>query len=227
MIIARDVCKSYKTAVLSSASSEFPAGQVTFLMGANGAGKTTFFKCLLDLEKCRGTFDFDGLTFAQVRNQVFAVFDDAPLYPRLNGYANVEMLLNSRISKNDLNDAWKLGTKRSSVDLLKKPVRTYSSGQRKRLQLAAAILCRPRYLILDEVASGLDLETMDAAIRMIRSLKSESVIIASGHQFDFYARVVDRVVLLRNGHMEDIEGDGDRNASQLERIYRAHAAQVD
>lgn len=224
MISAKDIGKSYGTPVLTMASCVFRSDQVTFLMGANGAGKTTFFKCLLELEKHDGSFDFDGQPHAMVRQEVFTAFDDSPLYPRLNGYANVELLLGGRIARRDVDDAWKLGDLRASVALLRKPVRAYSNGQRKRLYLAAAVLSRPKYLILDEVASGLDLETMDAAVRAINLLRPGAVIIASGHQFDFYTRIVDRVVLLDNGHIKEVDWHGDLGASGLERIYRTHTA---
>lgn len=226
MIVGRKISKSYKTPVLKSVDLSCQTGMATFLMGGNGAGKTTLFKCLLGLEPFQGSFSFDGLPIAQMREKVFAIFDDDPLYPSLNGYCNVEMLLNSRIRNDVVEAAWRFGARQSSVDLLKRPVRTYSSGQRKRLQLSAAIICKPTYLILDEVASGLDVETMDAAIRMILALKSEATIIASGHQFDFYARFIDRQVMLKDGRLIEIEGDEEIDAEFLERTYRSYNLQT-
>lgn len=223
MITAKAITKEYRTPILTSAEADFPLGEVTFLMGANGSGKTTFFKCLLGLESYSGSFSFDGQQFSTIQNEVFSIFDDTPLYPNLDGYANVEMLTNQRMSKDALADAWQLGLGWPGPEILKRPAKTYSSGQRKRLMLAAAVLCNPRYIILDEVASGLDLESMDAAVTMIQKLKPSSVIIASGHQFDFYSRIVDRVVVLRAGILKEIEEYDSGDASALERIYRSNA----
>ncbi len=222
MITANAITKAYRRPVLQDVTVAFPSGQVTFLMGANGAGKTTFFKCLLGLESHGGVFEFDGRRLADVRHQVLVAFDDSPVYPRLDGYANASLLLQRAVSRTELDAAWRLGDRRAPVDLLRRPVRTYSNGQRKRLYLAMAALAQPRYMVLDEVASGLDLETMDAAVRAVRSLAPRSTIIASGHQFDFYSRIVDRVVLLAGGTMEEVTIDGDITLERLERLYRAH-----
>jgi ABC-2 type transport system ATP-binding protein len=218
LITVESVSKSYHKPVLVKASHEFASGAVTFLMGANGGGKTTLFKCMLGLESYSGTVLFDGLPLQEVRDSVVPVFDDAPFYPHLSGKRNLELLLGRSLSALDVREAWTLG---GDVDpsLLVKPVRGYSSGQRKRLAVSLALLSEARYLVMDEVASGLDLPTMDAVVATIKKLTPRATVVVSGHQFDFYSRIVDHVVALRGGALETVE-ISDRSAGSLESTYR-------
>lgn len=215
MISVDGISKTYATSLLRDARYAFPSSSVTLLMGANGTGKTTLLKCILGLEDYRGTIEFDGQPLSAVRSQIIAVFDDTPFYTHLNGRRNLELLLERGVGMDEAAAAF--GGPRS-VPLLRQRVATYSSGQRKRLGLAYARLARPRYLLLDEVANGLDFESMLEVAEVIRELAADTTVLLTGHQFDFYARVIDRVVVLRHGKLEAVELDEFCSAS-LESVY--------
>lgn len=219
MITVRSVAKRYDRVVLDGVDCHFPERNVTFLMGGNGAGKTTLFKCLLGLEACEGEVRFDGRPVEQVRGELAALFEDTPFYDRLSGWRNLQLLADGpRFSRQEVDRL--LGV--PFEPLLDRPVRTYSSGQRKRLAMAMVQLMRPRYVLLDEVASGLDVPAMDMVTGTIRHLARSATVIATGHQFDFYAPLIDRVLVLDGGRIEEVTWHGG-NGEQLEAVYRRYA----
>lgn len=222
MISIEAVSKSYRAPVLIEATHTFPSGSVSFVMGPNGAGKTTLFKCLLGLERYSGSILFDGRPSEAVRHDIIPVLDDAPFYPHLSGRRNLDLLLGRRVERREADHAWGLG---GHVDarLLDRRVKGYSSGERKRLAVSLALVSRARYLLMDEIASGLDLFTMDAVVASIRQLSPEATVVVSGHQFDFYSRIVDHVVTLTDGKLRTVNVD-DISAASLEAILRGLVA---
>jgi len=222
VISIESLSKHYHEPVLVEATHIFPSGSVTFVMGPNGAGKTTLFKCLLGLEGYSGTILFDGLPLRSVRHDVVPILDDTPFYPALSGRRNLDLLLGRRVDPQEADHAWGLGG-RVDPRLLDRPVKGYSSGERKRLAICMALVSKARYLLMDEVASGLDLFTMDAVVAAIQLLAPDTTVVASGHQFDFYARVVDHVVALTDGTLRSVDLD-DTSAVSLEATFRSLVA---
>jgi ABC-2 type transport system ATP-binding protein len=218
VISVKGLTKSYHTPVLDGVTFDFESRAVTFVVGPNGAGKTTLFKCILGLEGFGGEVLFDGRPLSEVREHVVSVFDDAPFYPHLSGSRNLRLLLGERFDTDAAARAMAMGGNEAHR-LLERPVGRYSNGQRKRLAVCHAVLAHPRYLLMDEVAGGLDLESMDAVSDMVRTAASSATVVVSGHQFEFYSRILDRVAALDHGRLEPVEIH-DRSAHALESTYR-------
>ncbi|MFJ2022106.1 ATP-binding cassette domain-containing protein [Streptomyces nodosus] len=218
MITIRSLTKAYAGhTVLANVSADFLPGRVSYLLGPNGVGKTTLFKCLTGLENYGGTVEFAGCPLAEVRGSVFPVFDDCALYPHLSGLENLRLLLGRSVSCEDVISVAEGVLDRST---LRKPSRALSYGQRKKLYTAALLLTRPAYVILDELANGLDYESLQWLRAAIEQLKQDSVVVASGHQFDFYDHVADDVFAVSENGLSKLDFDhvaGDR----LESVYLA------
>ncbi|MFE2289757.1 ATP-binding cassette domain-containing protein [Streptomyces sp. NPDC059452] len=219
MITIKSLTKAYGDhTVLDGASADFQKGRVSYLLGPNGAGKTTLFKCLLGLEAHSGTVEFSGRRLADVRERVFPIFDDCPLYPHLSGFENLRLLTGHTVDWDDVRAVADGALDRAS---LRKPARALSYGQRKKLYTVGLLIVRPAYIILDELANGLDYDSLQWLRTSIEQLKQTGVVVASGHQFDFYDKVADDVFAVSEKRLSRIDfnhGDGDN----LEAAYLRH-----
>ncbi|MHC5902743.1 ATP-binding cassette domain-containing protein [Streptomyces sp. S6] len=218
MISIRSLTKTYGDhTVLADLNADFRTGRVSYLLGPNGAGKTTLFKCVTGLESYEGSVEFGGRPLTDVRDRVFPVFDDCALYPHLTGLENLRFLTGAKVTWEDVRTVADGVLDRGTV---RKQARALSYGQRKKLYTAALLLARPGYVVLDELANGLDYDSLQWLRSALTRLKEDCVLIASGHQFDFYDRVADDVFALSENGLSRLDFDhsaGDR----LEDAYLA------
>ncbi|MEC1260394.1 ATP-binding cassette domain-containing protein [Bacillus swezeyi] len=219
MIKISDLTKAYgNKAVFNRLNMNIEKNKISFLMGENGAGKTTLLKCLLKLEHFKGDILYSGEPLEAVRDQVHVIYDDSPFYFNLTGYQNINILLNKRVEKDELEQ---ISQKFLDHALLKKKVKTYSYGQRKKLALMIAALNKPAYLFLDEISNGLDYRSMMELQEMINNWSSEMTIVAAGHQFEFYSSIVDQLFVLKDGsalHVENFKTNG----AELGDVYKEY-----
>ncbi|MFV0314708.1 MAG: ATP-binding cassette domain-containing protein [Anaerotignum sp.] len=202
MIEVNNLSKSYsKKEVLGNVNLNISDQGLFFLMGRNGSGKTTFIKCLLGLETYCGSISFSKKPVNSVREDVYAIYDDVPLFEELNGYQNINLLIGktSSFSRPSI-DYLKLLSERK----LKEKAKVYSLGERKKLLLIAAILSKPKYLIIDEISNGLDIEALEVLKEHLAKLKINTVILATGHHFEFYESITDELLILHDSTITHI-----------------------
>lgn len=217
MINVIGVKKKYgKKVVLNNINITFPEQKINFLMGKNGSGKTTFIKCLTDLEKYEGKIEIDGGLFCSKKLQTLVLWDDCPFYDDLRGIDNLVILGEGKYSKNKIID---IVSEFVDEELLYKKVKKYSYGQKKKLGLAMALVLNPQYIIMDEITNGLDYDTLLMLKKLIIKWAKDKTIILTGHQFGFYNDIVENVyVYTKNGNVKsyiDIKSIG----KTLEEIY--------
>jgi len=190
--------KKYKdTIILNSTNLEIRENQVVFIMGENGVGKTTLLKCILQLEKYQGEILLeDGEKIHQTNKKIGVVFDDMPLYSNLSGYQNISILINRRVDKTETIE---IGRSILLDDkILKKKVKQYSNGQRKKLAILICMLIKPKYLFMDEIANGLDYDALLNLKKLLKDWASNSLVFLTGHYLDFYTDIVDTVLIMKN-----------------------------
>ena len=187
-------------------------GEAFGIIGPNGAGKTTFLGCLLGfLRPDAGCITIDGRA------------PDDLAVRAVTGYLPERLVL----------DRWMTGdefltyhhalarlparTRRIEVEAALervglageaggRAIRRYSRGMLQRLGLAQAMLGRPRYLFLDEPASGVDPAGVVLFRRLLSELAHQGVtVILNSHQLDQVERVCDRVAFVKAGRVEAIE----------------------
>ncbi|MGL4339836.1 MAG: ATP-binding cassette domain-containing protein [Rhodoglobus sp.] len=140
-----------------------PQGTVTALLGPNGAGKTTTVKVLTTLLKPdSGTAIIDGIDVVRHPERIRPIIGVSGQYAavdeNLTGFENLEMVgrlyhlgaRQSRIRAKELIELFDLS------DAQNRPVKGFSGGMRRRIDLAGALVTRPRVLFLDEPTTGLD-----------------------------------------------------------------------
>jgi ABC-2 type transport system ATP-binding protein len=187
---------------------EVAAGEVFGLLGPNGAGKSTTIGMLTTtIAPTRGTAALAGYDVVrqprQARGVSSVVFQEPVVDRGLTGRANLE--LHARLWGVDMRRARgriaELAATLGVAELLERPVASYSGGQRRRLEIARALVSRPRVLFLDEPTVGLDprirLELLDA-IAALR-LREETTIVLTTHYLEEAQRLGDRVAIMHAG----------------------------
>ncbi len=204
-----DLTRSFPSGVaLDGLTLSVDQGEVLALLGPNGAGKTTTVRLLNGiLTPDRGRAAVLGLDpavdGAAVRRRTGVLTEHAGLDERLTARENLELTARMR----GLDRAW---AARRTTDLLERfgmadradlPVQGTSTGQRKRLALARALLHDPDVLFLDEPTSGLDPAATRDVIDMIGALATEHgrTVILCTHFLGEAGRLADRMAVLHRG----------------------------
>lgn len=167
-IEARDLRKVYKTRsrevkALDGLNLSIPQGTVQGLLGPNGAGKTTAVKVLTTLTKATsGEAFINGVDVDkdpdQIKRMIGVSGQYAAVDQKLTGFENLEMIgrlyhLSAKTAKNRANELIELF---DLVEAANRPVKGFSGGMRRRIDLAGALIVNPPVLFLDEPTTGLD-----------------------------------------------------------------------
>jgi ABC-type multidrug transport system ATPase subunit len=165
MIVTRSVTKNFGAVLaVDSVDLDVRVGDRYGLLGPNGSGKTTLVRMLLGLVYAtRGEIEVLGKPVPRKVNEVLpdvgALVEEPAAYPHLSGRANLRLFDaagrgGSRRTRGQRIDDALEHVGLGGID--RRPVKAYSLGMRQRLGLAAALVRRPRLLILDEPGNGLD-----------------------------------------------------------------------
>ncbi|MGA9387943.1 MAG: ATP-binding cassette domain-containing protein [Candidatus Bathyarchaeia archaeon] len=201
-------------------------GEVFGLLGPNGAGKTTTISMLCTILKpTSGTAKVNGFDIVkhatQVRKSIGIVFQDPSIDDRLTGRENLYMHANlygvpSSEQKPRIERVLKLVELEDRADDI---LRTYSSGMRRRLEIARGLIHYPKILFLDEPTIGLDPQTREHIWAYIQELKKshDITIVLTTHYMEEADRLSDRVAIIDYGKIvasdtpaklkETLEGD--------------------
>jgi ABC-2 type transport system ATP-binding protein len=204
---ARGLVKRYKEVLaVDRIDLNVQAGDVYGFLGPNGAGKTTTLRMALGLitpsEGSVELFGRDPMRHGARALDGVAGFVEAPrFYPYLTGRKNLELL--AALDGDGARE--RIGEVLDVVELApraKHKVGGYSHGMRQRLGIAAALLRRPRLLILDEPATGLDPAGMRDMRQLIRRLAAEDItVLLSSHQLPEVQELCDRVAIVDKGRV--------------------------
>jgi ABC-2 type transport system ATP-binding protein len=193
-------------------------GDVYGFLGANGSGKTTTVRMLLGLVlPTSGEAEVLGEAMPAARRTVLprigALVEEPGAYPHLSGAANLALLDAS--GPGPLRGVQRRGQiaevlARVGLDPAdRRPTRAYSLGMRQRLGLAAALIRRPRLLILDEPTNGLDPQGITEIRRLLLELNADgTTIFLSSHLLSEIEQMCTRVGVLDRGRMvlqEDLD----------------------
>lgn len=195
---ATDIRRSYGGRRILDVSFEAEAGDFWLISGENGAGKTTFLRCLLGLDPHRGDLSLNGHS---VRGKIVGVLEQPVLYPGWRVSTNLRYLLNDSaitslpVVRELLPDA-----------LLHARARSLSTGQTKLVLLAAALASTAQVVLMDEFASGLDRVVRDRVRDVLRRERDlgERIFIATGHDRDVFEELPTRRGVLENGAICEI-----------------------
>ncbi len=222
-ITVRGVEKSYgDVKALSGVSLEVQSGTVLGLLGPNGAGKTTLVRVLTTLlEPDAGEASVVGFDVvrdaARLRERIGLAGQYAAVDENLTGLENLTMVgrlygasrATAKARGNELLERFDL------VDAASRPVKTYSGGMRRRLDLAAALVAKPPVLFLDEPTTGLDPRSRLSLWQVIEGLVADGTTVLLTTQYlDEADRLADTIAVIDHGRVI-AEGTSDELKDRL------------
>jgi ABC-2 type transport system ATP-binding protein len=205
VVRARGISKAFGEVVaLDGIDLDVAQGQVHGLVGPNGAGKTTLLGLLLGLaEADAGELEILGCPVRRtlaIPDGVAGFVDGPGLYPSLTASQNLAAL--ARLRGDGYDGIGEALDEVGLTDVADDRVRGFSLGMRQRLGLAAALLTRPRLLVLDEPANGLDPAGTRHVHRVLTRLAGQgSSVVLSSHRMDDLAALCGEVTLLATGRV--------------------------
>jgi ABC-2 type transport system ATP-binding protein len=210
VISASGLTKSYGSVrALTAVDLKVAAGTVLGLLGPNGAGKTTVVRILTTLLRPdAGTARVAGCDVvadaAQLRERIGLAGQYAAVDENLTGLENLTMVGRlygmgrgpAKVRGAELLERFDL------VDASRRPAKTYSGGMRRRLDLAAALVAKPRVLFLDEPTSGLDPRSRFQLWETIEGLVAEGTTVLLTTQYlDEADRLADTIAVIDHGRV--------------------------
>ena len=211
MIEIKHLYKSYgKQLVLDDINLSIQKGVITGLLGPNGAGKTTLVSVLIGiLRRDRGDIVIDGFNLDRSLSEIQTICSIVPqnlaIYPMLSAYENLEYFgglqgLKGKALQARIDYCTEVASLQS---FLRKRVHKFSGGMKRRLNLAIGLLNNPRLLYLDEPTVGVDTQSRNYILEMIKKINREegTTIIYTSHYMEEIEQVSDMIAIIDEGHL--------------------------
>lgn len=202
----RGLTKTYgDTRAVDEVSFTVRSGTITGFLGPNGAGKTTTLRCLLGLARPdSGEGLINGQRYAALKNpitHVGAALEGTSFHPGRSARNHLRTVCEA--AGIPLTRADEVLSEVELSQAARKRVGRFSMGMRQRLTLANALLGRPKVLILDEPANGLDPAGIDWLRGFLRKQVDEhgATVLVSSHVLTEVAQTVDEVVIVSRGRL--------------------------
>lgn len=244
MIKAQNLSKKYRSKVaVDNVSFEVSGGKVTGFLGPNGAGKSTTMRLMLGLDNGAGNTTFDGKKLSQYAHpsRVAGILLEAKAFHptrtarnHLRVLAAAGGIVDKRVD--EVLDI--VGLK----DVANKKPGKFSLGMSQRLGIAAAILGKPKFLLLDEPANGLDPEGIHWLRQFLKDYADKgNVVFVSSHLLSEMSLMADDLVVIGKGKLissgsvdsfiKGAKGGGvfvrSNKLTQLERILKRNKLNVE
>lgn len=207
-IEVRNVIKNYgEKCALDGVSLGLGESECLGLLGPNGAGKTTLIRCVVGRSRV-DSGDISVLGFApgsrEARASLGYIPQELALYPLLTPRENLRSFgAYQGMAGRDLEQAidWCLEWA-ALKDRQNEPVKTFSGGMKRRLNMAAGLIHRPKVVLMDEPTVGVDPQSRERIYEMIEGLRREGMsLIYTTHYMEEAQRLCDRVAIVDHGHV--------------------------
>ncbi len=191
--------------VIEALDFEVAQGELFAFLGANGSGKTTTIRCLLNIYKAdSGSLLVNGQAYSTAQAALLGYL------PEERGLYNNSKVLETMIYFGRMKGMGKVAAKQKSVDFLERvglsdkasiQIKKLSSGQQQKIQLGITVINEPQILILDEPTKGLDPVNRSLLLELLFDLnkKNSTTILFSTHQMDEVEKIADRLLMLKSG----------------------------
>ena len=227
-----------KFKALSHVSVAFRAGELTAIIGPNGAGKSTFFNVISGgVPPSEGQVLFEGRDITGLAPHDFArqgiakSFQITNVFKQLSAHENVRVALQMRVTQFQL---WRsrqsYGELIERADALLARVGLSASrnklagdlahGQQRSLEVAMALACEPKLLLMDEPTAGMSPEETGVMMNLIRELATERTVILVEHKMKLVMGLCQRLIVLHHGELL-VDGNPEeiRANAEVKRVY--------
>jgi linearmycin/streptolysin S transport system ATP-binding protein len=210
VLVCRDLRKAYGELVaVDDVGFTVHAGETYGLLGPNGAGKTTTISMIVGIlarEAGEVLIDGEPLTPSRVRvkSRIGYVPQELALYPDLTGRENLRFFarlygLSARRAAERSDEVLEVV---GLADRAGDQVKQYSGGMKRRLNIGAGLLHRPRLLVLDEPTAGVDPQSRNAILESVERLAGEGIaVLYTTHYMEEAERLCDRVGIIDLGKL--------------------------
>lgn len=211
IVSVHNLVKHYQNAntnALDGMNLEIFKGEVFGVLGPNGAGKTTLFSILSGiLPYTKGDVQVCGLSLKNdletIKYKLGVVPQEIALYPSLSAKDNLLYIGRMYgLSGKQLEEKVDYRIQQFGLtEIQDKPVKTYSGGMKRRINLLGGILHEPEVLILDEPTEGMDVQSRAVMMEMLRKLNKEEgmTILYTSHYLEQAEVFCDRVTIINHG----------------------------
>jgi lipopolysaccharide export system ATP-binding protein len=210
LLEVRDLLKRYgDRRVVDGVGFVVEPGEIVGLLGRNGAGKTTSFRMTIGMitpEKGRVQFAGQDVTFLPMYRHALAGMGYLSQEPSVFQRLTVEQNLIAILETVGLS---RLARRQRAAELLeqfglrhkaKEAARTCSGGERRRLEIARALITRPRLMLLDEPFAAVDPHTVEELQHEVRRLAEQGIaMLVTDHNVQQTLRICDRAYILHEG----------------------------
>ena len=210
---------------------EVPAGELRAVIGPNGAGKSTFFKLISgELAPSAGRIVFDGRDItglahhAVSRRGIAKSYQITTLFPQLTVLENVRVAVQCRRT---ILDCWRAADRMREVQDRAREIlaavelearsgelaANIGHGLQRHLEIAIALACEPRLLLLDEPTAGMSPEETERTMLLIKRIAAGRTVILVEHKMKVVMEIADRITVLHHGTVlahgtpDEIRGD--------------------
>ena len=222
MIVARQIHKRFgNVEVLKGIDLDVNTGKVVCIIGASGAGKSTFLRCINHLERPDSGYVLVGgqlVGYRRIGNRLHEVKERelcaarasiGMVFQRFNLFQHMTVLENVTVAPILVKKLDREAAEERSVLLLKRVglaakqnryPRQLSGGEQQRVAIARALAMEPRVMLFDEATSALDPELVGEVLSVMRSLAEEGMtMVVVTHEIGFAREVADEVMFMDNG----------------------------
>ncbi|ARC83910.1 ABC transporter family protein [Clostridium argentinense CDC 2741] len=194
--------------VIDNVSLGIEKGEIFGLLGPNGAGKSTLINLMVGLLKIdRGEVVIGGYNISKeplkAKEKIGLVPQEIALFENLNAKENLEYWgglygLRGAMLRERINEALEIAALQEHI---KKPVKKYSGGMKRRLNIAAAMMHYPEVLIMDEPTVGIDPQSRNHIFEVVKKMNKEynSTIIYTSHYMEEIEALCDNIFILDLG----------------------------
>lgn len=209
MLETINLSKSFKgKKVVQDINLYLDNGESVGLLGPNGAGKSTTISMISTLIKpTSGRITMNGVNAiakpGEIRSVSGVVPQELALYQELSAYENLKFFGSIyKLKGKELDKAIQQALEFVGLENRKKDlVKTYSGGMKRRLNIAAALLHRPKILILDEPTVGIDPQSRNHILEAVRALNQQdgTTILYTSHYMEEVEQLCDRLYIMDHG----------------------------
>ncbi len=236
---ARAVSRQFgKFKALQNINVAFRTGELTAIIGPNGAGKSTFFNVITGgVPASSGQVLFEGQDITALAAHDYArigiakSFQITNVFKQLSAHENVRVALQMRVSKFEIlrarqgypeliQRADELLARLGLSESRDKLAGDLAHGQQRSLEVAMALACEPKLLLMDEPTAGMSPQETSVMMALILQLAQERTVILVEHKMKMVMGLCKRLVVLHHGELlADGNPDDIRSNAEVKRVY--------
>lgn len=209
MLSVKNLSKTYRGRdykAIDNVNLEIEDGDIYGFIGPNGAGKSTTIKCIVGIHGYdEGEIVLNGIDLKKdplaIKRQLAYVPDNPDIYEFMTGIAYLDFITNIfgiGQEKNEL--IHKYATMFGIEGDLGNPIKTYSHGMKQKIQIIAAIIHKPKLMVLDEPFVGLDPKAAFDLKEVMKELCQEgTMILFSSHVLEVVEKFCNKIAIIKKG----------------------------